>query len=141
VQIRRVRYQVRKATQAITARRVPGGPLLIHKIVEARYRHHEQLLEAARRHSGLPPALAPRIPIPAELRHVAAAATAARVKPDAPLQPIDNEPEDSIPDGRPLVLTDADHPPSAASDPESPLVPEGEASDAVDRPRAAGDSK
>lgn len=55
VQIRRVRYPVRRATQAITARRVPGGPLLIHKMVEARYRHHELLLAAARRHSGLPP--------------------------------------------------------------------------------------
>jgi predicted phosphodiesterase len=55
VQIRRVRYQVRKATQAITARKVPGGPLLIHKLVEARYRHHAALQEAARRHSGLPP--------------------------------------------------------------------------------------
>ena len=55
VQIRRVRYPVRKATQALTARKVPGGPLLIHKLVEARYRHHHALLEAARRHSGLPP--------------------------------------------------------------------------------------
>jgi predicted phosphodiesterase len=55
VQIRRVRYPVRKATQALTARRVPGGPLLIHKLVEARYRHHKALMEAARRHSGLPP--------------------------------------------------------------------------------------
>ena len=44
VQIRRVRYSVRRETQALTARRVPGGPLLVHK-----------LLEAARRHSGLPP--------------------------------------------------------------------------------------
>lgn len=59
VQIRRVRYQVRKATQAITARRVPGGPLLIHKLVEARYRHHAALQEAARRHSGLPPIAPP----------------------------------------------------------------------------------
>ncbi|MCI0571385.1 MAG: metallophosphatase family protein [Myxococcaceae bacterium] len=55
VQIRRVRYPVRRATQALTAKRVPGGPLLIHKLVEARYRHHQALLEAARRHSGLPP--------------------------------------------------------------------------------------
>ncbi|CAM4402039.1 MULTISPECIES: metallophosphoesterase family protein [Myxococcus] len=55
VQIRRVRYPVRKATQALTARRVPGGPLLVHKLVEARYRHHNALMEAARRHSGLPP--------------------------------------------------------------------------------------
>lgn len=59
VQIRRVRYPVRKATQALTARRVPGGPLLIHKLVEARYRHHNALLEAARRHSGLPPPVGP----------------------------------------------------------------------------------
>ncbi|HEY8208784.1 MAG TPA: metallophosphoesterase family protein [Myxococcaceae bacterium] len=59
VQIRRVRYQVRKATQAITARHVPGGPLLIHKLVEARYRHHAALQEAARRHSGLPPIAPP----------------------------------------------------------------------------------
>jgi len=56
VQIRRVRYAVRHATQALVARRVPGGPLLIHKLLEARYRHHETLQEAARRHSGLPPA-------------------------------------------------------------------------------------
>ena len=55
VQIRRVRYPVRRATQALTARRVPGGPLLVHKLLEARYRHHGALLEAARRHSGLPP--------------------------------------------------------------------------------------
>jgi predicted phosphodiesterase len=56
VQIRRVRYHVRQATQALIARRVPGGPLLIHKLLEGRYRHHAALQEAARRHSGLPPA-------------------------------------------------------------------------------------
>ncbi|HTS82889.1 MAG TPA: metallophosphoesterase family protein [Myxococcaceae bacterium] len=56
VQIRRVRYSVRRATQALTARRVPGGPLLVHKLLEAKYRHHAALIEAARRHSGLPPA-------------------------------------------------------------------------------------
>jgi len=55
VQIRRVRYAVRRETQALTARRVPGGPLLVHKLLEAKYRHHPALLEAARRHSGLPP--------------------------------------------------------------------------------------
>lgn len=59
VQIRRVRYTVRKATQALSARKVPGAPLLIHKMVECRYRHHAQLAEAARRHSGLPPYLKP----------------------------------------------------------------------------------
>jgi len=56
VQIRRVRYAVRHATQALVARRVPGGQLLVHKLLEARYRHHDALQEAARRHSGLPPA-------------------------------------------------------------------------------------
>lgn len=59
VQIRRVRYQLRKATQALTARRVPGAPLLIHKMIECRYRHHALLADAARRHSGLPPYLKP----------------------------------------------------------------------------------
>lgn len=72
VQIRRVRYQVRKATQAIIARRVPGGPLLIHKLVEARYRHHHTLLEAARRHSGLPPVAPVLRPPPAHLGSPAA---------------------------------------------------------------------
>jgi hypothetical protein len=59
VQIRRVRYPVRKATQALSARKVPGAPLLIHKMIECRYRHHTLLAEAARRHSGLPPYLKP----------------------------------------------------------------------------------
>ena len=59
VQIRRVRYAVRKATQSLTARKVPGAPLLIHKMIECRYRHHNALAEAARRHSGLPPYLKP----------------------------------------------------------------------------------
>ncbi|MBX7097837.1 MAG: metallophosphoesterase [Myxococcaceae bacterium] len=54
VQIRRVRYPVRRATQALTDKKVPGAPLLIHKMIEARYRNHNALLEAARRHSGLP---------------------------------------------------------------------------------------
>lgn len=68
VQIRRVRYPVRKATQAITDRKVPGGPLLIHKMVEARYRHHAHLAEAARRHSGLPPYLKPPPGAPPSMR-------------------------------------------------------------------------
>jgi predicted phosphodiesterase len=54
VQIRRVRYPVRKATQALVDRKVPGAPLLTHKMIEARYRHHHALSEAARRHSGVP---------------------------------------------------------------------------------------
>ena len=59
VQIRRVRYAVRKATQSLTSRKVPGAPLLIHKMIECRYRHHSLLADAARRHSGLPPYLKP----------------------------------------------------------------------------------
>ncbi len=59
VQIRRVRYAVRKATHALHERKVPGAPLLVHKMLEARYRHHAHLAEAARRHSGLPPYLRP----------------------------------------------------------------------------------
>ncbi|MFT3835386.1 MAG: metallophosphoesterase family protein [Myxococcaceae bacterium] len=55
VQIRRVRYHVRRATQALVERKVPGAPLLVHKMIEARYRNHFALVEAARRHSGLPP--------------------------------------------------------------------------------------
>jgi predicted phosphodiesterase len=55
VQIRRVRYPMKRATQALSARKVPGAPLLIHQLVEARYRHHQALLQSARRHSGLPP--------------------------------------------------------------------------------------
>ena len=55
VQIRRVRYSVKRATQGLQAKKVPGAPLLIHKMLECRYRHHAELAEAARRHSGLPP--------------------------------------------------------------------------------------
>lgn len=61
VQIRRVRYPVRKATQALNGRRVPGGPLLVHKLVEARYRHHGELQASARKHSGLPPLQRPAL--------------------------------------------------------------------------------
>ena len=82
VQIRRVRYQVRKATQAIIARRVPGGPLLIHKLVEARYRHHHILLEAARRHSGLPPVAPVLRPLPSHLCRPPGAPDAASHAPD-----------------------------------------------------------
>ncbi len=91
VQIRRVRYPVRKATQAISARKLPGAPLLIHKLIECRYRHHQQLIEAARRHSGLPPAHR-----------------------DARRQT-----EDSVPDGKPVAAADSvpDGEPRAASAP------------------------
>jgi predicted phosphodiesterase len=64
VQIRRVRYTLRRATEILHQRRVPGAPLLIHKMLEARYRHHRELLESARRHSGLPPAPFHRPPVP-----------------------------------------------------------------------------
>jgi predicted phosphodiesterase len=102
VQIRRVRYPVRKATQALTARRVPGGPLLIHKLVEARYRHHKALLEAARRHSGLPPpgpvlrpppgSGLPHRPTPLELPAVDPSVLRSAADEDAPPLPIDEEP-------------------------------------------------
>jgi predicted phosphodiesterase len=63
VQIRRVRYPVRKAVQALHGRKVPGAPLLSHKLLEARYGHHGTLKEAARKHAGLPPPF-PRLPPP-----------------------------------------------------------------------------
>ena len=86
---------MRKATQALTARRVPGGPLLIHKLVEARYRHHEELQESARRHSGLPPLRPPPL-----------------VRGPAPARPMDVidaalDVEDSVPRGVPLPLDEA----------------------------------
>ncbi|MBL8938179.1 MAG: metallophosphoesterase [Archangium sp.] len=59
VQIRRVRYAVRRATSGLQERKVPGASLLIHKMLECRYRHHELMAQAARRHSGLPPYLKP----------------------------------------------------------------------------------
>jgi predicted phosphodiesterase len=59
VQIRRVRYPMRKATQMLTDRHVPGAPMLIHKMIEARYRHHTQMAEAARQHLGIAPPLRP----------------------------------------------------------------------------------
>ncbi|HEX8539407.1 MAG TPA: metallophosphoesterase family protein [Cystobacter sp.] len=102
VQIRRVRYPVRKATQALTARRVPGGPLLIHKLVEARYRHHKALMEAARRHSGLPPpgpvlrpppgANLPPRPLPLDMPVVEPALPHHLEGEEGPNMPIDEEP-------------------------------------------------
>lgn len=82
VQIRRVRYAVRRATQSLTERRVPGAPMLIHKMVEAKYRHHALLAEAARRHSGLPPYLKPPPGVtPALLRQTPQAAPAPLLPP------------------------------------------------------------
>jgi predicted phosphodiesterase len=105
VQIRRVRYQVRKATQALAAFKVPGAPLLIHKLIEARYRHHHQLQEAARRHSGLPP-MAPSIrPPPQGPRDVDPAAeeqaqTQAMTYQRPSAEDLADYREDSIPDSR-----------------------------------------
>jgi predicted phosphodiesterase len=111
VQIRRVRYVVRKATQALIARKVPGGPLLVHKIWEARYRHHAALSEAARRHSGLPPLpptknAAPRSrPGPNEATLLtdaqAEGGSAPPEAPEAPGESADND--DSLPRGDELV--------------------------------------
>lgn len=68
VQIRRVRYAVRRATSGLQERKVPGASLLIHKMLECRYRHHELMAQAARRHSGLPPYLKPPPGAPAHLK-------------------------------------------------------------------------
>lgn len=88
VQIRRVRYAVRKATQLLTERRVPGAPMLIHKMVEAKYRHHSLLAEAARRHSGLPPYLKPPPGLtPSVLRATAAQAPPPVLPPPPALVP------------------------------------------------------
>ncbi len=117
VQIRRVRYQVRKATQAITARKVPGGPLLIHKLIEARYRHHQALLEAARRHSGLPPV--PALRPPPGARNIDPAVERCELGNSVP-QPSEAElaayPEDSIPEGTPLSIENV---------PTAPAIPLG----------------
>jgi hypothetical protein len=68
VQIRRVRYPVRRATSGLQERKVPGASLLIHKMLECRYRHHKLMAQAARRHSGLPPYLRPPPGAPAGLK-------------------------------------------------------------------------
>jgi predicted phosphodiesterase len=126
VQIRRVRYQVRKATQAITARKVPGGPLLIHKLVEARYRHHLTLQEAARRHSGLPP-VAPILPRPPG--HIGlhpgtsmdlSVSGAPPLLPLAPLAPL------SPPELEPPLDTESGHDMGEEEQPDDELTAEGE---------------
>jgi predicted phosphodiesterase len=118
VQIRRVRYQVRKATLAITARKVPGAPLLIHKLVEGRYRHHAALIEAARRHSGLPPLPALRPPPGAHTLDPSLALQAARPVMPAPASEAEI---DSISEPRHLEHDDED------STPHGPGVDEAEA--------------
>lgn len=120
VQIRRVRYPVRMTTQAIAARKVPGGPLLIHKLLEARYRHHATLLEAARRHSGMPklPYFRPPTGAPNLVRANAVQAAAQGVLPPAP------DDEDSIPDGRPLSAVEAPQPEAASGGAVAPAVRE-----------------
>ncbi|MCU0697586.1 MAG: metallophosphoesterase [Myxococcaceae bacterium] len=72
VQIRRVRYAVRRATSGLHERKVPGASLLVHKMLECRYRHHELMAQAARRHSGLPPYLKPPPGSPSSLKPVGA---------------------------------------------------------------------
>lgn len=99
VQIRRVRYPVKRATEALHQRHVPGAPLLIHKLLEGRYRHHPQLLAAARRHSGLPPPPVLRPPPGMKPDH-------RPLHPDVPHPPLPlvdgHDPENSLPDARPL---------------------------------------
>jgi len=55
VQIRRVKYPVRQATQALTGRSVPGARMLAQKLLEARYQKHPDFLQAARRFLGIAP--------------------------------------------------------------------------------------
>lgn len=55
VQIRRVKYPVRQATQALTGRSVPGARMLAQKLLEARYQKHLEFLHAARRFLGIAP--------------------------------------------------------------------------------------
>jgi len=104
VQIRRVRYPVRKATQALTARRVPGGPLLIHKLVEARYRHHTALLEAARRHSGLPPPGPVLRPPPGAVARNVAAPMDRRAPPEVDPSALSGDMDGTSTDATPLPL-------------------------------------
>ncbi|MCL2011440.1 MAG: metallophosphatase family protein [Cystobacterineae bacterium] len=63
VQIRRVKYPVRQATQALTGRSVPGARMLAQKLLEARYQKHLEFLYAARRFLGMAPS---RLPEPKE---------------------------------------------------------------------------
>ncbi|MHB8872790.1 MAG: metallophosphoesterase family protein [Myxococcaceae bacterium] len=119
VQIRRVRYQVRKATQAITARKVPGAPLLIHKLVEGRYRHHAALIEAARRHSGLPPlpllrpppgahTIDPSLALKPPAPRLSAPATEAEIDSISEPKHLEHDDdEDSVPNGRTLSEAEA----------------------------------
>ncbi|MGA9520210.1 MAG: metallophosphoesterase family protein [Myxococcaceae bacterium] len=111
VQIRRVRYPVKRATEALHQRRVPGAPLLVHKMLEGRYRHHHALLEAARRHSGLPPP--PSLKPPPHIRgqpprpHHPEAPRDAQ-PPQEVVDQANNEPEDSLNDGKPLTASEAE---------------------------------
>lgn len=127
VQIRRVRYAVRHATQGLTERKVPGAPMLIHKVLEARYRHHTLLLEAARRHSGLPPYLkAPPGVTPGMLRATANAAPPPLLPPPPGLVPLPgqstqvDEAADELLVGQPLredAPDDDETPDAAGSEP------------------------
>lgn len=64
VQLRRVRYAVRQTTAAINDRKMPGASVLIHKMLECRYRNHKDMALAARRHAGLPPDAPKTLPMP-----------------------------------------------------------------------------
>jgi predicted phosphodiesterase len=110
VQIRRVRYPVKRATEVLQQRRVPGAPLLVHKLLEGRYRHHPQLLEAARRHSGLPLPPGMSSAGPKKLASPAVRSPRPPAIPDEPGQAPNAEPDgDSDADGSTsLVAREAD---------------------------------
>ncbi len=110
VQIRRVRYHVRRATQSLVERKVPGAPLLVHKMIEARYRNHFALVEAARRHSGLPP-LPPLKPPPGS--HLAQ-----QIAPSLPPPPLPSAPTPAVSDAAAEPAADE----QAAGEAEKPLA-------------------
>jgi len=132
VQIRRVRYQVRRTTQALVERKVPGAPLLVHKMLEARYRHHAHLAEAARRHSGLPPYLKPPPGLLAGTRALGLSKTPLLPPPPMMMPPpgqstqLDEDADELLSSGAlgvPPPVPEELEPPSAEDD----LLPEAEA--------------
>ncbi len=146
VQIRRVRYVLRKATSALTERKVPGAPLLIHKMLEARYKHHTALSEAARRHSGLPPmhppvlrpppgSSSPRPTVPGVLPPPPAPRPTAPEPPPGQLTQADEASDDLLPPNPPTPAPPHELPETAQQDAHEP---DGSADDAP--PLAASDS-
>jgi hypothetical protein len=105
VQLRRVRYTVRRTTETMLQRRVPGAPLLIHKMLEGRYRHHHALSQAARRHAGIPPSH-PHNKQSATARRSEAAQEALESEVEGNLESAERE--ESLPEQRLLAASDVE---------------------------------